>query len=387
MLHELCVWLLARLLRVPTNRDIRIPASQDISELRLNFVRLSPRAGRLRAFAVSVAPMATGVFALWLLAESVFRRDVALAESSGGVDGLLLALGAVLRATDFWLWFYLAFVIANTMFPTAPVFQSWRTRVTAIGGLAITAWLAWRFDAATVDALLRGLGFALLPALSFDLLVLAALGAVESIIERLTGKSATFADGKLIAMTREEARARRQQAPGKTTPETPAPTPKVAHSIYDLPLPIPGPPGREPISRSAVAVVMRPAPEPEPPPQPAPPPTQPSQSIADIRAKEDAPFSRPFAPGDDIANEELWQEDEAPTDESAFARPFASDEPAPPAAASPPRKNRPARPVPKPASAAPRLPASSAQASDELTYEPLDDVDMYPDEDERYPDS
>ena len=367
LLHELCVWLLARLLRVPTKREFCLPAERDIGELRLTIVRLAPQAGHVRAFLICLAPLAAGLLALWLLAESVFRWDAALASANGGVDGLLSAPGTVLRTADFWLWFYLAFVIANTMIPSVPLPRSWRKRAIAVGGLAILAWLAWQLDAATVDSLLRGLGLALLPVLAFDLLALGLLGAAESVIERVTSKCATFADGKLIAMTREEARARQNPVSGETAQDTSAPKPKVARSIYDLPLPIPGPPGREPISRSAVAVMMQPAPDPEPPPQPALQPAPPAPSIADIRAKEDAPFSRPFAPGDDIVDEKMWQDDDAPTDEAAFARPFAADD------ASKPKQ--------------PRLPASSAQAGDELTYEPLDDVDIYPDEDERYPDS
>ncbi|MFN8448387.1 MAG: hypothetical protein U0521_07295 [Anaerolineae bacterium] len=80
-----------------------------------------------------------------------------------------------------------------------------------------------------------------------DLLATAVLGTIEAIIERLTG-SATFQNGKLVAVSREEiirqreadrAKQERQRQAAKT--RAPAGPP----SVYALPLPIPGAPGRE----------------------------------------------------------------------------------------------------------------------------------------------
>jgi hypothetical protein len=99
--------------------------------------------------------------------------------------------------------------------------------------------------------------------IAIDLLMTGALGLLESIIERITRDSATFQNGKLVAITREEmlkqrqqARAKAQQAQqakrprGKATAGQPARAPAAvpaggAPSFYNLPLPIPAAPGRE----------------------------------------------------------------------------------------------------------------------------------------------
>lgn len=390
VLHELCVWLLAGLLRVRAERAISFPAAQEIGELRLNFIRLSPQAGRIRKFIISLAPLAAGIGALWLLAEGVFRWRTALVPlDAGGIDALAVALQTVVRTADFWLWFYLAFVIANTMFPALPLLQNWRHKAIAAIVLLVLAYLARTIDSGFSLALLESLGVALLQVLAFNLLVVAGLGTAESLIERVTGKSASFVDGKMIAMSREEARAWRAEQRRASSSSQPLAKPKPFRTIYDFPLPIPGPPGREPVSRQAVTVVMQPAPEEPPPPETEPPPAQLSQqtaqppSIEAIRASEDVPFSRPFAPGHAPIDDENWQDeaDDVPTGDAGFARPFANAD-APAAPSKTPRKpNIPAlhKKAPRPASE-----PKPAPDDDELTYEPIDDVDSYLDDGSRY---
>ncbi|MCY4464330.1 MAG: hypothetical protein OXE46_02200 [Chloroflexi bacterium] len=386
VLHELCVWLLAGLLRVRAERAISFPAAQEIGELRLNFIRLSPQAGRIRIVIISLTPLAAGIVALWLLAEGVFRWQTALAPlDAGGIDALATALQTVVRTADFWLWVYLAFVIANTMFPALPLLQSWWHKAAAAIALLLLAYLARTLDSAFSLALLESLAVALLQVLAFNLLVVAVLGTVESLIERVTGKSASFVDGKMIAMSREEALAWRAEQRRASASSRPQPKPKAFRTIYDFPLPIPGPPGREPVSRRAVTVLMPSAPE-----EPAPPAEQPTQppSIDAIRASEAVPFSRPFVPGDALIDDEPWQDEADDNGDAGFARPFSSadEHSAPPEKHSepskPPSQDLSPLPAPKPKpapSASPRAPDS-----EELSYEPIDDVDSYLDDDGRY---
>ena len=401
LLHETCLWLLAGLLRLRAERAIRFPETQEIGEMRLNFIRLSPQSGRLRANIILIMPLMLGIGALWLLAEYVFRWEVVLARAgAGGIDALAGALQAALGTADFWLWFYLAFTIANTMFPALALLSQGRHKAIAALLLVVGAWIAWSLDAAASQALLQILGMAVLQVLAFNLLVVAILGTFEALFERATGRSATFADGKMIAMTRAEAQAFRAGQRADKTPAAPSAKPKPLRSIYDLPLPIPGPPGREPISRQVVSVVMPPAETPAPPvvePPPAPPPAQkpapPPEPppLQTIRERQDAPFSRPFVPGDSEIDDERWRadEDDATADSSGFARPFAN--PAaqkPPPPESPPAKPEPGRkprPVPKPRKPLARKNERISTAADsELSYEPLDDMDSYPDDDDSF---
>lgn len=378
VLHELCVWLLAGLLRVRAERAISFPAAQEIGELRLNFIRLSPQAGRIRTFIISLAPLAAGIFALWLLAEGVFRWGTALAPLDvGGIDALARALQTVVRTADFWLWFYLAFVIANTMFPARPLLQSRRHKAVAALALLLLAHLAWTVDSAFSLALLASLGVALLQVLAFNLLVVAGLGTAESLIERVTGKSASFVDGKMIAMSREEARAWRAEQRRASSSGQPRPKPKTFRTIYDFPLPIPGPPGREPVSRRAVTVVMQSAPEAPPRPSTQPP------SIDALRASKEVPFSRPFTPGESPIENEHWQDDpdDSPTDAAGFARPFSRADASSMSSEAPRKSSMPSGHKKAPRQASAQKPAPD---SDELIYEPLDEIDSDLDDDGRY---
>jgi hypothetical protein len=94
-----------------------------------------------------------------------------------------------------------------------------------------------------------------------DLIVTGVLGTLEAIIERVTGHSATFQNGKLVALTKEDVQRLREQHRAKQekererqrqaakAPRTPAGPP----SFYKLPLPIPGAPGKEAVQPSAIA--------------------------------------------------------------------------------------------------------------------------------------
>jgi len=95
--------------------------------------------------------------------------------------------------------------------------------------------------------------------IAINLLATIVLGTVEAVIERITGDSATFQGDKLIAMRRAEiVELRRQQREKQIKQmEKKARLTGGPPSIYSLPLPIPGPPGRE---RSVVSSASEPQP-------------------------------------------------------------------------------------------------------------------------------
>lgn len=457
------LWLAAGLLRVRADRAIQFPATQEIGELRLNFVRLSTQPGLLRLTLIQLAPFVAGVCALWLIAAQVLRLDqIADAAKAGELDDLAGAAAKLVRTTDFWLWFYFAFTFANTMFPQLPKGFRARQRSGAIiltGAIPVAAWRAASLiDSSLVLAIERlttSLALITLQVIVLNIVILAVLGVVEALIERVTGKSATFSDGRMLTMPRQEAqewkaaqaqkrRAARQRGTDKSKE-------KVIASVYELKLPTPGPPGREPVSRSIVTVMV-PAEaraddaaaansdsKPEPPtiqldPKAQAPPEPPAdlggaptarrpettrmsqyrqseESRSERQAPaddENAPFSRPFAGPDSKADTadgiEIDGADGAKTGQ--FSRPFnlrtrpsvdvdldpdssaarPSDVRINPQAATgesgpapPPSRTRPA---PKPSARAKKKPNQLSRADgDELSYEPLDADDVYPEED------
>jgi len=267
LLHEATLWLAAGLLNVRAKRAIQFPEQQEIGELRLNFIRVSAQTGQIKLTMIKLAPLLAGIAALWAISGHVLNLDqFAAAAAMGTIDGLALAVSQLLRSADFWLWFYLAFTVANTMFPELPkklsAGQLARLAMSAAGCLMLIWWLGSALDpsiALGVESLIGNLALVTVQIIIMNVVCVIVLGAAESLIERATGKSAAFADGVMITMTRAEARehtaaqaearrAARQAQPAQSKSD-------IIKSVYDLKLPIPGPPGREPVSRSVVAVV------------------------------------------------------------------------------------------------------------------------------------
>ena len=471
LLHELTVWLIAGLVGLRADRVVGFPEQQEIGELRLNFIRVSPQAGDLRYALIRLAPLIAGMVCLWAIAAHIFRlQEAAILPPAGSIDELARAVTRLTRTADFWLWFYLAFSVANTMVPSRNARLSARRKSVLVLALAASLLFAWRVGGAIEVAIARGveilvgsLILVVLQVILIDVVVVLGLGALESLIERLTGKSATFADGKMITMSRQEAQAhkrvqtrkrlaaRKQQQPASKRAE-------IIRSVYDLKLPIPGPPGREPVSRSIVAVLnindsdvdaspvsesLAHAPGATPRStvsleQSAPVQLDTAESGIADRAPTDnedlssaphppaaatgrplddalAPFGRPFARASAgrRADDDMTDKDDKQASGEIFPRPFSMKTrslgeantadislPSPDQAsdgdsegerrrdAQPRLQASRTRPAPKPSMrGANEDSASPLSIDDELTYEPLDDEEVFADDEDHYDDA
>ncbi|MCK6578049.1 MAG: hypothetical protein L6Q98_08095 [Anaerolineae bacterium] len=253
ILHELVRWLVAGLLNVRADRAIKLPDEQQIAELKLNFVRVHRSAGEFRSAIISAAPFLVGLVLVYAVNQSVLRVPEALVIlSSGTSDNLSGALSILLSAPDVWLWIYLVFTVANTMMPSWASLRGWRiVGIVVAIGIGILALLGVADEifnntiAAPLMTVANVLSFTFAFVIGVDLIVTAALGTIEAVIERITGDSATFQNGKLIAVTRKERirqqeqerlrRERQQKAASKRSVSGPP-------SIYNLPFPIPDAP-------------------------------------------------------------------------------------------------------------------------------------------------
>lgn len=459
--------MIAGLLGLRSDRAVGFPERQEIGELRLNFIRVSPNAGKLRYALIGFAPLIAGTVCLWATAAHIFRlQEAAILLQPGSVDELARAINRLTTTADFWLWFYLAFTVANTMFPRLCGPLSARQ----LSGLALvltaTAYFVWRIGGAIetsvaqgIEVLVSSLIIVVLQVIFINIVVVLGLGALEALFERLTGKSAAFADGKMITMSRQEAQnytrlqarerlASRQRQPGRKRAE-------VIRSVYDLKLPIPGPPGREPVSRSVVSVVnlsentakastyAETIPD-EPAPTPRSTisveqsaPVQPERSerkkagIARTKNQDSsstahppaaaidrplddalAPFSRPFADASSSrhADDDVIVKGDKQASGEHFPRPFsmktrsfdeADTANIPPTNSDPkssgdgdrrdtelPVHASRTRPAPKPSSrAASEKSAAPLPGNGELAYEPLDDEDVFAENEDSYDDT
>jgi len=267
VLHELVLWLTAGLLDVRAERAIEWPEAQAAAELRLTFVKLSRSATPLQIAVISAMPVIAGIALVGFIANNVlnvgsFFEIIA----QGGLRRLGEAVTFLLETPDVFLWVYLLFTISNTMFPDSKALRGWRPVLIGLA-IAIRATFIIGIGDVLIDYALAGplqqilniLSATFAVIIAINLLATIVLGTVEAVIERITGDSATFQGDKLIAMRRAEiVELRRQQREKQIKQmEKKARLTGGPPSIYSLPLPIPGPPGRE---RSVVSSASEPQP-------------------------------------------------------------------------------------------------------------------------------
>lgn len=254
--HEFILWLVAGIMDVRAERAIAWPESQAVAELRLTFVKLNKSAGSLKTALIGISPLLFGILFIGFVANNVLNVSGFVAALGDDVlDNLGAALGVLTSTPDFWLWVYLIFTVGTTMWPDLKLLRGWKPILTGIVIAVIVLYIAGLGDAMIGRGLMvpvyQGLNIlsgTLGVLIAIELFFTAILGAVESVIERVTGDSATFQNGKLVAMRREEVlRMRQQQRERETKQAAAAKTQRAAGppSIYNLPFPIPGAPGKE----------------------------------------------------------------------------------------------------------------------------------------------
>jgi len=267
LLHEVIYWLMAGVLNVRADRAIQWPEKQEIGNLQLNFIKLSPKANPLKRAVIAATPLITGLLAIWIIAVNIFQLETVMTiAATGSLQDISNAISVLKSTPDFWLWFYISFTIANTMFPTIPKdMKGWWQ----IGGALVVILIALLILGIgqnllsnltlSLGQILNSLSLILMLTITINIIMVILLGAIESAIERITGHSATFQKGKMITMTREEVLKLKQEQQEKRLAARATPRRKTTvtapASIYMLEFPIPGPPGQEPITKGVAAVL------------------------------------------------------------------------------------------------------------------------------------
>ncbi|MDX2140511.1 MAG: hypothetical protein SF123_20680 [Chloroflexota bacterium] len=258
ILYEVVYWLAAGILNVRAERALQWPEGTAIAELRLSFVKLAKNTGGLRLALIAIAPFFVSGLTIYAVANNVLNVDEAAAIlQAQGIRGLGDAIGRIFSAPDIFLWIYLLFAIGNTMMPRWSDLKGARILLIIAGVLAGGLVIFGVLDDAIANGLLDPfnrvlnlLSTVFAVVIGVNLAVTAVLGTIEAAFERVTGDSATFQNGKLVAVTRaerleaerkaqEQAAKVRQTARAKTAIATGPP------SIYRLPLPTPPAPGRD----------------------------------------------------------------------------------------------------------------------------------------------
>jgi len=118
LLHELSHYLFARLLGVQTGKFSVFPKRIPGGKLQMGFVETA-HTDWIRTGLIGAAPLLTGILAVGLIAVYGLALEPFLqALSAGNFHELIKGIPTLLNAPDFWIWFYLAFVISSTMLPS-----------------------------------------------------------------------------------------------------------------------------------------------------------------------------------------------------------------------------------------------------------------------------
>jgi hypothetical protein len=274
LLHEVVYWLAAGVVDVRAERAIQWPEAQEIGELHLNFVRLSKKASPFKVAFISVVPTVAALLVIWWVATNIFDiHSVLEIMDPGTLDAVGAGISRLVSTQDFWLWTYFLFTISNTMMPANfRALQGWRPViivVSIVGVVILFTGFADEVGGVLYEPVYDGMNalsalFAVI--IVVDLIGVAVLAAIENTIEWITGDSATFKNGKMIAMRRSEVLALKEQERQKVIKQRqqkaarPALSAGGIPSIYKLPLPVPGAPGEIPVTQTPAAIVGTPKP-------------------------------------------------------------------------------------------------------------------------------
>jgi hypothetical protein len=193
LLHELSHFLSAKLLGVRTGKFSLIPQAQLDGKLRLGFVETGS-GGFIRDALIGAAPLVTG--SLFVTYAAIYQMHIlALWDlmRSAGWESFWVILMSMPMSADFWLWFYLTFIISSTMMPSQSDRHAWLPLGILVVGLVVVAILAgagtWMLTnlAPPFNRFLQGLAIIFGLSGVLHLLLILPLLLLHRILARLTG--------------------------------------------------------------------------------------------------------------------------------------------------------------------------------------------------------
>jgi hypothetical protein len=133
LIHELSHYLMARLLNVPVGRLSLVPQPMANGRLRLGYVETGST-DFFRDALIGAAPLITGsIFVAYAGLVHLEFSSFWVQLSTGDFSSISAAGSTFVNQADFWIWFYLIFVISSTMFPSATDRRAWSPILLTVG--------------------------------------------------------------------------------------------------------------------------------------------------------------------------------------------------------------------------------------------------------------
>jgi hypothetical protein len=134
-LHEASHFLMAKILRVPTGRFSILPQPLPNGRLQLGYVETA-RSDIVRDSLIGAAPLILGtIFVAYVSIYQLEMRVLWDVLREGQLDLFWMGIRALPNGQDFYLWFYLAFVVSSTMMPSESDRHAWLELIISIGVL------------------------------------------------------------------------------------------------------------------------------------------------------------------------------------------------------------------------------------------------------------
>jgi len=273
VLHEVALFFAASFLNVRAERVLTFPQVQEIADLKLNFIRLPTRAPRWKIALIELAPPIVGIIAISAIANGILDISVSLSVMrTGDLDDIGAGFTLLTAKPDFWVWMYILFTVANTMTPRFTAQRALAPVLIIVGVAGVGLAAAGLLDQvlapviAPIAQVINVLAAVFGVTVGLNTGAIFFLGVIEQTIEYLTGNSAEFIRGRLVAKSRADILAERQTERERATRQKDAVkkrTPNALEgvpSIYRLPFPIPGAPEGRSATKNSEAVNAAPPP-------------------------------------------------------------------------------------------------------------------------------
>jgi hypothetical protein len=131
-LHEASHFVMAKILRVPTGRFSILPKSLPDGRLQMGYVETA-KADIVRDSLIGAAPLIIGtIFIAYVSIYQLEMRVLWEVFRDGKFNLFWMGLRALPNVQDFYLWFYLTFVVSSTMMPSESDRHAWLELVISV---------------------------------------------------------------------------------------------------------------------------------------------------------------------------------------------------------------------------------------------------------------
>ncbi len=140
-LHEGSHFLMAKILRVPTGRFSILPQPLPDGRLQLGYIETA-KADIIRDSLIGAAPLIIGT--LFVAYVSIYQLEMRVLWDvlrNGQFNLFWMGVNTLPNVKDFYLWFYLTFVVSSTMMPSESDRYAWLELVISVGILFAIALL------------------------------------------------------------------------------------------------------------------------------------------------------------------------------------------------------------------------------------------------------